>query len=119
MEDSFRPHLPRVLQHVQRADDVRVHVGNGRDIRIRNRNQGREMKDDLAVLHRVLHAAAIGDVSSHDLDLRLERRRIEPTPTAERVVMHERPHVRAQFHEPFREMAPNKAARARYEHSLA
>ena len=61
--------IARRLQHVERAADVGFDVGVRRVIRIGNRDQGGEMQDSVASLHRGAHAVRIADVAGEHVQL--------------------------------------------------
>ena len=59
--------VARRFQNIQGAFDIGLHIADGRDIRIGNGNQRREMKHHIFALHLTGNYGAVFDTASHDL----------------------------------------------------
>src|SRR5690349_9546236 len=85
MYHSPHSQLTRRLENVERAFNVRIDVGIGRVIRIRDRNERREVEDRPASSHCFPDSVRIPDVAGEDVDAVANAlwRVIQPTPRVE------------------------------------
>ena len=102
------------LQRIERAADVRVDERLGRDVGVRDGDQGREVEDHLAVLRGGLDEPRVPDVAELDLDPGPDvgRKVVQPTRRSARVVEAERPDHGSLPDEPLHEVAPDESVRA-------
>src|SRR5205085_10141747 len=106
------------LQDVHGPGHVRVDERLDGGVRVRDRDQGREMEGDLDALRRPLDEAPVADVAEADVDRGPRRGTevVEPAGRAARVVDAERPDPRALPDEALDEMAADEAVGAGDEH---
>jgi hypothetical protein len=107
------------LGDVERAHDVvRKHLRRG-PIRVRDRDERREVKDHLAPARGLTDEERVAEVARRDLDrrARLPRELIDAPEVAARVVAHHGAHAVAARHEGLHEVAADETACARHENS--
>lgn len=92
MNDALRSQPTGGLQHVQRAQDVRLDVGLCRRVGMRNGDQRREMEDDVLARHDPADEGRISNVAAHEIQAtpRTVRHLVEPTVAVEGVVQGQR-----------------------------
>ena len=103
-------------ENVERPDDVRLDVCGRRLVRPRDRNQCREVEDDVPSSRSCVRRVAVANVAENDLHVAARRRFVEPPPGAERVVFDERTYLGAQLEETLAEVAADETARTGHEH---
>jgi len=84
-----------------------------------DRNQRRQVEDNIAPRHSLLHAVGIADVTRKDIQARLDLRcgMIQPTPRVEGVVKDKGAHGTAPLEQRFRQMRTDKAIGPCYKNS--
>src|SRR5439155_4692019 len=88
MDDASDAGPPGRLEDVERAPDVRVDERLRRDVGVRDRDERREMEDDLDSVGGRLDEPGVADVAEPDVDRAsgLGLRLIEPAGRATRVI---------------------------------
>ena len=99
------------LEHVERAADVGVDERGRRDIRVRDRDQRREVEHDLDPLGRALDDPRVPDVAERQLDTvsDIRGRLVQPAGRAARRVQAERADVGALANQALDEVAADEA----------
>ncbi len=122
MDEARDPVPPDGLEDVERADDVRLDVGARRHVRVRDRDEGREVEDDVDARGAGKDMLRVADVAEDDLgpplaDGSTERfGLLEPSRRALRGVEAEGADVGAVGQQPLDEMAADEAVAAGDEH---
>ena len=92
LHDPLGSVLPGSFEKIQGAEHVRFHIGLRRDVRIGDRDQRREMKNDFLAVDQTLDEGCIADIATDEIDLRPGRflQVIQPAVAVERIVLEQR-----------------------------
>ena len=116
--DQARPVTSTRLGHVERARHVRLHVALGGVVAVRDPDQGGQVEHGVATGDRLVDTAAVTHVAGQHLDrvAHVLIERVEPSPTAEGVVVHEGPHLGAVVDQSLDQVTPDEPLAAGHQH---
>ena len=92
------------LAKVQRPLDIGVDEAVGRTIRVRNRNQRRQVKHDVDTLEEFAAQVRVTNVAGDDIQLSEARQPFQPARVVEGIVLSKRPDTAADRHEALDQM---------------
>ena len=116
---TFHPLCLRRFQKIERAPNIRLDVGSGSDVRVRDPDQSRQVKDGLRSAHQGAHGVRVADIAGYDLN-RVKRPPVDMTQGADgafRIVVHQGTHPRPFRHERLDQMTANESAGACDDHN--
>src|SRR4051812_21685319 len=100
------------LGDIQRAEDVRLEIVTRIAVGIRNRDEGGQVKDEVAALDRLRYRLDVANIAEDDVDFgeRCLRDKIQQPLVAARVVADESSDFRSLQEKRFDKMAADEAA---------
>lgn len=120
VDDPSNAALTGRLEDVVRSFHVGAHVGERRDVGVRDADEGREVVDRVATRHRGFHEVVVADVTGDDLHGVPAGRVLKPSPEVPGVVAEEGADLVPLFDKLFHEVGGDEAAGTcdHYSHAL-